>query len=252
MSYDPDEPRDAYGRWVSSGRDFLSRFNAKLKEDARIAAGRFQGNGGPGVKAKGVAASSAKKKEWAAESKFTSVKAILSMSGTDQAKLVALGQLISQKFGLKLSDPGPKSEKRLTEKVAAGKPASTITDATRMGWTVNSPAQADKIVAELAKHLQIADEGWSHTPAGYFDRKVLVRHPSGMLGEIQFWPPGMLHAKESGGAKSGHALYERMQDMTRKNPNDARLGSVVREMRTLYGSVLDKLPPSWNDAKGRG
>ena len=66
---------------------------------------------------------------------------------------------------------------------------------------------------------------------------------------MQLWPPGMFDAKNLGGARSGHYLYEQMQAMSRKNPNDLRLPAVMREMRTLYGGVLSRLPPSWDKAK---
>jgi hypothetical protein len=53
----------------------------------------------------------------------------------------------------------------------------------------------------LAQLFEIADEGWQITEAGYFDRKVLVRFRSGQVGEVQFWHPDLLDAKENKGPK---------------------------------------------------
>ena len=70
--------------------------------------------------------------------------------------------------------------------------------------------EADDFIAKLGKKFHLLDEGWKVTPAGYFDRKIMVIFDDKTLGEIQIWPPGMLKAKEKPTihAKSGHKYYE--------------------------------------------
>jgi hypothetical protein len=86
--------------------------------------------------------------------------------------------------------PGPKSKERLEQKVQRGKAPQGITDRVRGGFDVATPEQADEIVASLSASFEIADEGWTRTRTGYFDRKVMVRFPNGQVGEVQVWPPG--------------------------------------------------------------
>ena len=73
-----------------------------------------------------------------------------------------------------------------------------VTDVARSGINIRSPKDYEDVVeALIAKGYNVLDEGFASTPAGYFDAKVLVQAKDGMLMELQFWPPGMLAAKET-------------------------------------------------------
>lgn len=47
--------------------------------------------------------------------------------------------------------------------------------------------------------FDVLDEGWTQSPTGYVDRKVLIRFDGGTIGEVQIWEPQMLAAKSGGG-----------------------------------------------------
>jgi hypothetical protein len=53
--------------------------------------------------------------------------------------------------------------------------AREMTDISRAGFVINKASDADEIANRLAQNAEILDEGWAVTPAGYFDRKILVR-----------------------------------------------------------------------------
>ena len=224
-AFNPSEARDEHGRWTSDG--------------------------GAGLKAQGLAAADAKKAEWAAQSPYTSADAIMGRAGENQKDLGATGDAIAKDTGATFVNPGPKSLGRLVEKhvlakINRGKAPATITDAVRGGFLVESPAQADNVVAGLAKRYQVADEGWQVTRDGYFDRKAIVRFPDGMSGEVQMWHPDLLAAKEGGG---GHAMYVEAQSLPNDSPRQQELRS---QMRSLYGKAAQGLPSSWNAVAGSG
>lgn len=156
--------------------------------------------------------------------------------------------------------------------------AYRLTDIARGGMTIARPEQALAVLKELNKKFHVIDEGFSQTPAGYFDAKALVVMENGILAELQFWPPQMLEVKQSGDLTrfkvwpekyiddagkeqpfvGGHALYEiaRLKDdnspvmrsvidqngMTAQQARDA----ATEHMNIIYGEVLDSLDPdSW-------
>ena len=89
-----------------------------------------------------------------------------------------------------------------------------------------------------SRNVTVTFAQWQRTPAGYFDRKVMVRFDDGLVGEVQFWPPRMLETKE----KKGHALYEAWQ-RAMPGPEKAKLlGAQV----ALYGMIAAALPQAWH------
>lgn len=200
----------------------------------------------PGIVARGLIEAEKKKKEWATNSPIKSIDDLVSRSQNNQDALAAVAQTIENETGLEFSNPGVKSEDRLKDKVIRdGKPPGRINDAVRGGFTVETPEQADKVVAELAKHFETVDEGWYVTPTNYFDRKVLVRFKDGQVGEVQLWHPKMLEVKHQG----GHKLYVEWQNLPQ---NDPRKADLARKQVELYSQTLQSLPQEWKALFGKG
>jgi hypothetical protein len=199
----------------------------------------------PGVKASGLAAADELKAEWATASPITSLDHLMAIGSETQNELVAIADAISEKIDVPFQNPGVKSRARAEEKLGKGRTPQMIRDVVRGGFKVDKPGQADAIVKELGKSFEVADEGWQTTPAGYCDRKVMVRFSNGVVGEIQIWQPVLLHAKEEGG---GHALYVQW--------GRAKVGSVEAkrvegEMQRIYAAARAQLPPEWDAILGK-
>jgi hypothetical protein len=141
-------------------------------------------------------------------------------------------------------NPGIKDKAGAAEKMARKGYETTaeLTDLVRGGFEVRHPTDADAIVEGLRQQYgDILDEGWRMTAVNYFDRKVLVRFDDGTIGEVQFWHPKMLEAKDT----RGHLLYEEARKLEAANPKDPRLEQLFAEQRALYASVLPSGEPSW-------
>jgi hypothetical protein len=204
----------------------------------------------PGIKASGVEETKRVRKEWEKESPFHTVDDLMANSEANQRKFAAVNGQIADETGTGFKDPGPKSRTRLIEKrlelmkvIDRGKPAETVTDAVRGGYTVETPEQADRVIAKLAEHYQIADEGWAMTDAGYFDRKVIARLPDKQLAEVQFWHPEMLAAKEGKGG--GHKLYEAQQSLEKISKVHPMIKPIKEAQRQLYGGARARMPAQW-------
>lgn len=189
-----------------------------------------------GVKAKGLAAAEALKAQWRERAPDT-VEALVAGAAGHQAELAAVADQIAAELGVDFKNPGPKSEKRLREKMARGKEPRQITDSVRGGFDVWTPEQADLVAEELGKHFEVADEGWRKTPAGYFDRSVMVRFDDGTVGEVQIWPPGMLDTKE----QVAHPLYEAWQ---RAVPGPEKVALLQKQI-AAFAAVCAGLPSVW-------
>jgi hypothetical protein len=205
----------------------------------------------PGVKANGVAPAAALKSEWSKTSPIKTVDDLMNASFANQDALRSVGQEIAQATGVPFAEapadlsepghPGVKRRFRIEDKLQRkpGRGPGGISDAVRGGFKVSTPEQADAVVATLAKHFEVADEGWALTAEGYFDRKALVRFGNGQIGEVQIWEPNVLDAKEKGG---GHQAYERMQSLRQSDP---RYWEAVNEQRRIYGAAAANAGPSW-------
>jgi hypothetical protein len=134
-----------------------------------------------------------------------------------------------------------KSRERTQAKVErkyAGNP-NRMTDVARGGIEADTLQQADEFVRLLAQRFSVIDEGFNVTGAGYFDRKLTVVMPDGVLAEVQIWPPGMYDAKEERG---GHDLYVEYQADT-TTPD--RRAFLQQSMAQLYLGVAAQLDSSW-------
>jgi thiol-disulfide isomerase/thioredoxin len=96
---------------------------------------------------------------------------------------------------------------------------------------------------ELARRFDVMDEGWKVSPLGYFDKKLLVRMPDGMVGEIQIWPPGILDAKKQGGTD----LYNswRSVDPAAADADQVR-AQHLEASRAHYGAAMNAVSPAWS------
>ena len=203
----------------------------------------------PGLVASGPDAANAQKIAWRKDAPQT-LDALIAASPANQAQLARVGAEIAAELGIPFADPGVKKTDRILEKIEAGKSPNRINDAVRAGFDVPTPQAADAIVRRLTENFQVIDEGWSKTKTGYFDRTSLVRFPDGQVGEVQFWPPGMLNAKavtEKGGL-GGHAMYEEHRQLPADSPRAVELD---RKMNEIYSGVAAKLAPEWNGLFGK-
>lgn len=115
-----------------------------------------------------------------------------------QARLVAEGERIADALGIEFEDPGLKDRAAAAEKIGrkAYGSARQLTDISRGGFVVSEVGQADEVVARLARVFDLIDEGWTiRLATSYVDRKIIIRHPDGMLSEVQIWTPEMHRAK---------------------------------------------------------
>ena len=181
-----------------------------------------------------------KNKKWAEENPNTTVEEQMAAAAVNQPVLSEAARKLAQETGAKLHDPGMKTLKRVLEKLATGgRLPKQLTDIVRLGFDVRTPSMANRIVAGLRKMgFELADQDWQNTSALYFDRKALVRFPNGQVGEIQFWAPGLLEAKNT----QGHALYEQARVLPNGSPEKLRL---ERAQQDLYRPVVNSLPATW-------
>jgi N12 class adenine-specific DNA methylase len=102
----------------------------------------------------------------------------------DQKELVDWGNAT----GIRFEDPGVKGVDRIVEKVTTenyGSPRE-LKDIVRGAFVVDSTQQAEEAVAAIKAHFTIAqDKGEKAVSGGYFDHKIIIKFPDGIMGEIQ-------------------------------------------------------------------
>lgn len=156
-----------------------------------------------------------------------------------QSQLGVEGERIAQATGARLENKGIK--KRATAEAKIGrkgyKSTSELTDIVRMGFMVDHPDQAQRIINMLAQRWRVLDNGWVIYPGGYFDRKANIQFPDGTIGEVQFWEPSILAAKKGAGRELP--------------PGDPKRVEIEQQMWDFYGDVISALDPSWAATVGR-
>jgi len=217
--------------------------------------------GSPGIRAVTADDADSIKKQWRGSTPYTDEGAMLRAAPANQQAYATVAEQIGREVGAEFKNPGvktlhpdeiaklPEAERakkqagleRFQQKARTLNAPGAVTDLVRGGYDVKTPQQSDEILRRLAQKFEIIDEGWYVNPQGYFDRKAYVRFPDGMIGEVQFWPPGMLEAKEKRG---GHALYEQWRSM----PEGPEAKAIEEKMISLYGRVAADLPPDWSAA----
>lgn len=157
-----------------------------------------------------------------------------------QAALEKVGKTLGRRKGVTFTSPGIKAKEGAAEKMVRKGYESTseLTDLVRAGFEVETPAQANALVASLAKSFRVLDEGWQANGQLYFDRKVLVQFQDGTIGEVQIWNPTLLKAKNSG----GHKLYTKMRSLDEASDEFQALNKAQRD---LYGAAIDQLSDDW-------
>ena len=115
------------------------------------------------------------------------------------------------------------------------------------GFVVQHPSQANAIAKRLSEYFDVLDEQWVRTEEAYFDRKVLLRFPSGQVGEIQFWEPNMFDAKMTKrfGPRSGEDLYTEWREIFPKT--SAAAIALSRQMFELYSAARLEMEPVWSN-----
>ena len=258
QKYSDDEPRDEGGRWTDGG--------------GSDSGGSGGGSGGkpvagfsPGFKTPATGLefhhSDDVKKDWVAKSPVKTIDDVKRLAGDAQKSLTDVGRSIATKLGIELKDPGSKVKtdkgvQRVLDKAALPRYGSlaAVPDVARMTLMINHPGQSDTILAELAKHFEVAAEPWKLTHVGYADRAANVRLPNGMMGEIQMMEPTMAHAKSPDGG-GGHDQYVISRETDPKigtKPDAAKHEAANAKMREIYGKALDQLGPDWKALFGKG
>lgn len=163
-----------------------------------------------------------------------------------QRKLAETGAEIQAATGARVSDPGLKKRADAEAKINRKGYDTTrqVTDVVRLGFVVNSPDQAQRAVNMLAAKYRMLDEGWKLNDVNYFDRKALVQFADGTIGEVQFWEPRLIAAKNS----TGHGLYEKARKLP---PGDPGRAALEDQQRDLYSTVVSTLDPVWASVIGR-
>jgi hypothetical protein len=169
---------------------------------------------------------------------------IYAIAEESQTYIAGIGDELAQDLGVEFKNPGLKKIATANEKMARKSYTSSnqMTDISRAGFVINKVEDADAIAARFAKDAEILDEGWSVTQEGYFDRKILVRTPNGLISEIQIWSPNLIKAKKA----KGDNLYQKMRSSTDK----AEIDQLVQDMRQLYAEALAKEDQSFLNLVG--
>jgi hypothetical protein len=169
---------------------------------------------------------------------------IYAIAEESQTYIAGIGDELAQDLGVEFRNPGLKKIATANGKMARKSYTSSnqMTDISRAGFVINKVEDADAIAARFAKDAEILDEGWSVTQEGYFDRKILVRTPNGLISEIQIWSPNLIKAKKA----KGDNLYQKMRSSTDK----AEIDQLVQDMRQLYAEALAKEDQSFLNLVG--
>jgi hypothetical protein len=200
--------------------------------------GRFASS--PGIHASGPEAATLKKKEWISKSKLKTVDDVYRAADANKALLDAAGaRTASETQTVYKAAPIKKIDRVLQKITTEGRAPNAVNDIVRSSVFVNSPAEADKVVASLAKQLPITDEGFGAKNTGYFDRALNVRFPNGQLGEVLIMSPEIAHAKDNG----GHDLYEGERNLPKGHPLKEVL---VSASQSHYRMAHDAMNTHWN------
>lgn len=153
-----------------------------------------------------------------------------------QENLAEAAAALEAETGARFNDPGIKKRERSEEKLTRKgyQNAGRLTDVVRGGFLVDNVPQADALVEGLSRRFEVVDEGWEVTELGYFDRKLMVRFQSGVVGEIQMWAEPILKAKKGRGTE----LYNAIRSLS---PGDPRLPDLIRESEAVYSAAIDEL-----------
>lgn len=157
---------------------------------------------------------------------------LLARATANQAVLGRVGRELEGIHGARFIDPGPKSKKRVLEKMADYADAGEIKDLARASFIVSDVAQAQKIIDGLAGRFDLYDKGWKRLETNYYDRKIILRFDNGGVAEVQFVPEKIAEYKLG----RGHELYEVTRD---PKASIEEFEAAMREMRESYAALLE-------------
>ena len=174
------------------------------------------------------------------------------MAPESQDFIVRIGEQLRRDLGVEFKNPKLKKREAAEEKMVRKSYANVreMTDIARAGFIISDPSQADQIVQRFGMDSSILDEGWNVTPVKFFDRKILVQTPNGIVSEIQIWSPKLFEAKFSDNNKygmSGQDMYTEARDT--KTPV-ARKEELEKNMSELYDSALQAEDQVFRDLVG--
>lgn len=156
----------------------------------------------------------------------------------NQERLRGIASIVEETAGVEFEEP-PKGFEVKTVESATRKIRDegydgphALTDWSRASFIVDSPEEADAVIAKLAEHGQIYDKGWQQIEEyGYLDRKVYMVHPNDGVSEIQITPRGVYQYKMG----QGHKLYE----IARKATTPYSIArTAARKSRTIYNRLI--------------
>ena len=167
---------------------------------------------------------------------------IYALADESQTFIAKIGKEIEKDLGVTFVNPGLKKIKDANEKMIrkSYKFSNQMTDISRGGFVLNKAQDADAIAARFAKDSEILDEGWVINEHGYFDRKILVKTPNGIISEIQIWSPKLYNAKFSSDnrfGKSGQDMYIESRNI---NTSPTQRNKLIKQQKELYAEVLGK------------
>lgn len=163
-----------------------------------------------------------------------------------QEQLAGTGERVAADTGTEWQNPGIKKRETAETKMSRKgyRTPAQMTDVIRGGFLVDTPDQADAVARQLGTVFDVLDEGWTQTPAGYVDRKVLVRFEDGTVGEIQIWSRRMYEAK-----KVGSKLYQKWRAL---DPISDAAVELVERQRALYSAAARADGEVWSAAIASG
>ena len=167
---------------------------------------------------------------------------IYALADESQTFIAKIGKEIESDLGVTFVNPGLKKIADANEKMVRKgyKFSNEMTDISRGGFVLNKAQDADAIAARFAKDSEILDEGWGVNTHGYFDRKILVKTPNGLISEIQIWSPKLYNAKFSSDnrfGKSGQDMYIESRNL---NTSPTQRNKLIEQQKELYAEVLGK------------
>jgi len=244
ISTSKSEPQQALDEFDEPGSEAARAETANLKDDIFEDLEEIPGEKVPGETSAQVIEQSFKDRQ-----PVETVDDIYEIAQESQDFIVNIGKGIEKDLGVELKDTGLKQIETAKSKVGRKryKSAKELTDISRIGFIVNKQEQSDEIAKRFGQEAEVLDEGWSTTNAGYFDRKLLVRTPNGLVAEIQIWSPKLYDAKFE---KGGDKLYTQYRAVEKTNPKKAQ--ELAQKQRSLYAKAISQEDSSFLKVSGIG
>lgn len=141
-----------------------------------------------------------------------------------------------------VADPGLKQPETAKAKIKRKgyKSPEDLGDIVRAGIAVDRPDEAEALVKKIGETFEIADEGWTAYPGGYFDRKVVVTLPNGKKGELQIWSKEISDVKEK-----MHEVYTQAREVEKDPKQQDRYQNLLKESDAIASQALTAGAAVW-------